>query len=211
MNTQQMKALADQFECHAASQGLDQIELAGKMMREAVAEIERLRIDPAQLNLPEVATCTRSQTAAQAQQGEPMAPSVEDAYVMGAEGGPIVEAERLAFESWMRGHCWALCAAWCGTHYKSHAEEGGDLDPRAMSTRRLWAAWRDRAALSVAPQLLEALRMWVDIHDTPAGFAGKYGKALDDAIAAQQAKVDAAVGASRAAIAQACGQEGGAA
>ena len=67
---------------------------------------------------------------------------------MGAKGGPIHEGERLAFEAWMRGHCWALCATWRGTQYTSDAEEGGDLDPRAMMTRQLWAAWRDRAALS---------------------------------------------------------------
>ena len=52
----------------------------------------------------------------------------------------------------MRGHCWALSATWRGTQYKSDAEEGGDLDPRAMATRRLWAAWRDRAALAVVAQ-----------------------------------------------------------
>lgn len=67
---------------------------------------------------------------------------------MGAKGGPAHEGERLAFEAWMRGHCWALCATWRGTQYTSDAEQGGDLDPRAMMTRQLWAAWRDRAALS---------------------------------------------------------------
>ena len=57
--------------------------------------------------------------------------------------------------------------------------------------------------IAAAPDLLEALRMWLDIHDTPAGFAGKYGKAFDDALAAQQLKVDAAASAARAAIAKA--------
>ena len=57
--------------------------------------------------------------------------------------------------------------------------------------------------IAAAPDLLEALRMWLDIHDTPAGFAGKYGKALDAAIAAQQLRVEAAASAARAAIAKA--------
>ena len=55
-------------------------------------------------------------------------------------------------------------------------------------------------------ELMEALRMWLDIHDTPAGFAGKYGKAFDAAIAAQQLRVDAAASAARLAIAKATGQ-----
>lgn len=67
---------------------------------------------------------------------------------MGATGGPAHEGERLAFEAWMAGHCWALCATWDGKAYRSDAEQGGDIDPRAMRTRQLWAAWRDRAALA---------------------------------------------------------------
>lgn len=59
--------------------------------------------------------------------------------------------------------------------------------------------------ISATPELLEALRMWLDIHETPAGFAGKYGKAFDDALAAQQLKVDAAASAARAAVAKATG------
>lgn len=76
------------------------------------------------------------------------APSEADAHAMGAAGGPPHEGERLAFEAWMRGHCWALCATWDGKQYRSDAEQGGDVDPRAMRTRQLWAAWRDRAALA---------------------------------------------------------------
>jgi hypothetical protein len=67
---------------------------------------------------------------------------------MGAKGGLASDAERLAFEAWMRGHCWALCAKWSGTQYLSDAEQDGAIDPRAMRTRQLWAAWRDRAALA---------------------------------------------------------------
>jgi hypothetical protein len=76
------------------------------------------------------------------------APSVEAAYEMGAKGGQGCDAERLAFEAWMRGHCWALCATWSGTGYRSDAEQGGQLCPWALRTRQLWAAWRDRAALA---------------------------------------------------------------
>jgi hypothetical protein len=76
------------------------------------------------------------------------APAESEAYDMGATGGPAHEGERLAFESWMAGHCWALCATWDGKAYRSDAEQGGDIDPRAMRTRQLWAAWRDRAALA---------------------------------------------------------------
>ncbi len=76
------------------------------------------------------------------------APHVDDAYHMGATGGEANDCERLAFESWMRGHCWALCATWDGKAYRSDAEQGGDVDPIAMRTRQLWAAWRDRAALA---------------------------------------------------------------
>lgn len=75
------------------------------------------------------------------------APSIEAAIAMGATGGPVVEAERLAFEAWMRGHCWALCATWDGKTYRSDSEQGGWINPHAMRTRELWAAWRDRAAL----------------------------------------------------------------
>lgn len=75
-------------------------------------------------------------------------PSTVAAYAMGAKGGSVVDAERLAFESWMAGHCWALCAAWDGTGYRCESEQAGQFNPAAGVTRRLWAAWRDRAALA---------------------------------------------------------------
>ena len=75
-------------------------------------------------------------------------PSIEAAYAMGAKGGPVVEAERLAFEAWMRGHCWALRAEWNGSQYLGSSEQGGNFCPHAMMTRKLLAAWRDRAALT---------------------------------------------------------------
>lgn len=85
-------------------------------------------------------------------QPAPSVPSVEAAEAMGEKGGPVVEAERIAFEAWMRGHCWNLCAEWTGTQYLSAFEKDGMVDTRAMRTREIWAAWRDRAALAAAPE-----------------------------------------------------------
>jgi hypothetical protein len=76
------------------------------------------------------------------------ATKLAEALRLGREGAPPTEAERLLFEEWMRGHCWALCATWNGTQYVHEAEAGGDLYPPAMNTRQLFAAWRDRAALA---------------------------------------------------------------
>lgn len=98
---------------------------------------------------------------------EQVAPTIEAAHEMGATGGPVVEAERLAFEAWMKGHCWSLGATWRGTQYQSDAEVGGHLDPHAIRTRELWAAWRDRAALAFAagqsaePEHIKFLRRWL--------------------------------------------------
>ena len=76
------------------------------------------------------------------------APTVEAAFAMGMAGSPAVEAERIAFESWLSGHCWGLGAAtWDGAGYKSPSETGGYLCPAAAHVRGMWAAWRDRAAL----------------------------------------------------------------
>lgn len=76
------------------------------------------------------------------------APSIEKAYEMGAEGGEVNEDERAAFEAWMRGRCWDLMATWNGITYIGILDSSSDIDPSAMRTRQLWAAWRDRAALS---------------------------------------------------------------
>lgn len=76
------------------------------------------------------------------------APTPEAAYAMGAKGAPATDGERIAFEAWMKGHCWPLSATWDGKGYKSDSEDGGYVCPRATMTRRLWAAWRDRAALT---------------------------------------------------------------
>jgi hypothetical protein len=49
-------------------------------------------------------------------------------------------------------------------------------------------------------RLRDALSMWLDLHDSAAGYEGKCGKALDAAIDAQQTKIDAAVKAAFAAL-----------
>lgn len=80
--------------------------------------------------------------------------TIEDAHAMGASGAEGAgiehsEPERLAFEAWMRGHCWSYSDTWNGAAYVNR--EGYDrhgYDPVAQETRRLWAAWRDRAALT---------------------------------------------------------------
>lgn len=77
------------------------------------------------------------------------APCVEDARAMGHTGSLADEAERFAFEAWMEGHEWGLGATWDGTGYVSTKDRTlGYPDWHAVSTRMLWAAWRDRAALS---------------------------------------------------------------
>jgi hypothetical protein len=101
---------------------------------------------------------------------EHKAPSIEAARKMGEEGGPSVEAERLAFEAWMSGHCWVLGATWNGTSYVGDVEVDGRLvfSPQAVHARGLWAAWRDRAALARMAsddritQLETALRLAAD-------------------------------------------------
>lgn len=70
------------------------------------------------------------------------------AYEIGAKGAKPTEAERLLFESWMRGHCWAIVGDWNGETYVHKQENIGFVHPGAMHTRSLWAAWRDRAAIS---------------------------------------------------------------
>ena len=99
------------------------------------------------------------------------ADKLAQAYELGAKGGAVGDDERLAFEEWMRGHCWALCATWDGKHYRSDAEQTGWPDPQAMMTRRLWAVWRDRAALAAhqAEQPAHAPGWkWVPVEPTDA-------------------------------------------
>lgn len=70
------------------------------------------------------------------------------AYDIGAKGSEPTEEERLAFESWMRGHCWKVEEAWDGKQYVHAHESTGFVHGGAMNTRRLWAAWRDRGAVA---------------------------------------------------------------
>lgn len=59
--------------------------------------------------------------------------------------------------------------------------------------------------IASAPELLDALMQMVAIHDEPSGFDGKFGKALDEAIAAQRDKIDERISIAMAAIAKAKG------
>lgn len=60
--------------------------------------------------------------------------------------------------------------------------------------------------IAAAPDLLEALEEMVATHDEPAGFDGKWGKALDEAIEIQKVKIDRRLDQARAAIAKARGE-----
>ena len=79
------------------------------------------------------------------------APSVEGARKMGEVGGPAVDSERIAFEAWMEGNFWTIYATWDGKQYataEEAASRGRYTSQDAMRMRMMWAAWRDRAALS---------------------------------------------------------------
>lgn len=73
--------------------------------------------------------------------------TIEAAEKMGAKGSEPTEAEHQLFEAWMKGHCWKVCGKWDGKTYVGTDEYDG-FHPYVMHTRGLWAAWRDRAALS---------------------------------------------------------------
>ncbi len=61
-----------------------------------------------------------------------------------------LEAERLAFESWMEGHCWTLGAEWSplAQQYLAPGETSHRSTLEGFTARKMWAAWRDRAALA---------------------------------------------------------------
>jgi hypothetical protein len=61
----------------------------------------------------------------------------------------------------------------------------------------------DLRLMVAAPDLLVALQTLMRVHDEPAGFAGKYGRKLDESIEAQRIKVDSATALARVAIAKA--------
>ena len=69
------------------------------------------------------------------------------------------EQERQRFEQWMAGHCWQVGGVWDGKTYVSTAENGDYLDPQAMHTRQLFAAWRDCAALRDQLEASQAQRV----------------------------------------------------
>lgn len=74
--------------------------------------------------------------------------TIQQAYDMGAKGGEPTLEEKVLFEAWMQGHCWLVEGDWDGETYVHKSEKTGYLHPGAMLSRQLWAAWRDRAALS---------------------------------------------------------------
>jgi len=70
---------------------------------------------------------------------------------MGANGSPHSEPERLLFEAYCKGHCWAV-GEWNGQHYVD------------MADRIRFAYWRDRAALATrdsAPS--DGPNAWADL------------------------------------------------
>jgi hypothetical protein len=92
---------------------------------------------------------------------------IKAAFAMGQTGAPSSETERLAFESWMRGHSWLVQGVWNGTTYDDRGPSRvSSVDVGAMQTRMLWAAWRDRAALT-QPEAEKA-------GDSENGLHGKY-------------------------------------
>ena len=79
---------------------------------------------------------------------EPVPVTSDAAFAIGQTGGQPSEAERLAFEAWMRGHSWLVAGKWNGTTYVDPQERHSSVNVPAMQTRMLWAAWRDRATLA---------------------------------------------------------------
>lgn len=59
------------------------------------------------------------------------------------------DAERLAFEAWVAGHCWSLCAEWIDGRYQGSSEQDSLVCPHASKTRQLWEVWSVRAALGI--------------------------------------------------------------
>lgn len=80
----------------------------------------------------------------------PQSPAEQAAYDLGARGAEVMESERLLFEAWMAGHCWAVCGTWTGKTYVGENERDGWPDSQVMRTRQLWATWRDGRALARA-------------------------------------------------------------
>lgn len=98
------------------------------------------------------------------------------AYEIGANRIKVqpTEAERLRFEQWMAGHCWKVGGTWDGTTYSGAAEHGDYLDPQAMHTRQLFAAWRDCAALRDQLEASQAQRVPLSAKQRQAIFDDLY-------------------------------------
>ena len=132
----------------------------------------------------------RAMLAATPQAPQPVvdAPSVADSKAMGAKGGPSNEAERLAFEAWMHGHCWALCATWDGAGYRGDAEQSGRYCPDAARTRGLWAAWRDRDVLAALQSEKARAELYKEADESMQEEVGRLHALLYD----EKARADAA-------------------
>lgn len=127
------------------------------VMRQARAALDSAtgNINPEQSYCKEIEDAITEAIAALSQaldcvsvQAAPAALTEQRAHHLGAHGAEPTEAERLLFEAWMRGHGWAVVGDWTGTTYQHPQESSGFVHGGAMGTRRLWAAWRDRAALA---------------------------------------------------------------
>ena len=91
-----------------------------------------------------------------------------------------------------------------GTH---EAVRASDYDALAAENERMRAQITERSAPQPEQSaLIEALKGMLAIHDEPSGFAGKYGRALDEAVAAQKVKIDQRIAAARTALSTQGGQ-----
>jgi hypothetical protein len=73
-----------------------------------------------------------------------VAPTIEAAKKMGEKGAPHSEPERLLYEAYCKGHCWAV-----GPWVINPKTDKGEY--YEMIDRIRFAMWRDRAALAAAP------------------------------------------------------------
>lgn len=139
--------------------------------------------------------------------------TVLDAEMLRIARGTIRELEAKVFS---QDQALAVLRASVASYQRDMADPPGYLQDAVIRAAGLGALHEQRDAAvkerdslrAMHAEMLAALRAMLDIHEQPAGFAGKYGKAITEAIAIQQTRVDSAVGMARAAIARA---EGGAA
>lgn len=132
-----------------------------------------------------------------------------------------------------RGYIWDAAGRMVADNYRLDEEDGAVLrvrgwgrisyldDPEALQdevgnaiAEAMTEFWGGAAAsvgrkltdvTALRDELLAALELMVAIHDEPSGFSGKYGKALDDAIQAQEEKIDERLLMARTAITKAKG------